>query len=67
MSDSHSIDAGFARVADVARALGVSVATVQRWIREGRLPAVHLGRLVLVPEDALRLLVERQERSGQDG
>lgn len=34
----------YMRPADAARALGVSRASVWRWIREGRLAEVRLGR-----------------------
>lgn len=60
--ETASIAEGFLRVPEVAEALHVTTATVQRWIREGRLPSVRLGRLVLVPHDALRILIERQEQ-----
>ena len=32
---------------------GLVVGDVRRWINEGRLPAVKLGRTILLPEDAL--------------
>jgi excisionase family DNA binding protein len=63
MNASPNIADGFATVADTAVKFQVSRATVQRWIRDGALPSVRLGRLVLIPKDALRLLLERQEKS----
>jgi excisionase family DNA binding protein len=52
---------GFTSPAEFARTLGVPTTRVLVWIREGYLPAVRLGRLVLIPVDALRLVLERQE------
>lgn len=52
---------GFLRVEDFASALGVKPDRVHAWIREGKLPAIRLGRLTLVPEDALRRMLMRQE------
>lgn len=52
---------GFASPEEFARTLGVPTSRVLAWIREGQLPAVRLGRLVLIPVDALRLVLERQE------
>ncbi|MGE3298558.1 MAG: helix-turn-helix domain-containing protein [Porticoccaceae bacterium] len=44
-------------VDDVARRLRVSQRAVRRWIAEGRLPAVHLGRAVRVrPADLARII-----------
>lgn len=50
--------AGFLTPADFAEMVGVTPATVQAWIRAGDLPVVRLGRLVFIPEDALRRLLE---------
>ncbi|HUR17245.1 MAG TPA: biotin carboxylase N-terminal domain-containing protein, partial [Candidatus Limnocylindrales bacterium] len=38
---------------EAARRLGVSTRTVQRWLREGRLPSVKVGSHVKVPVHAL--------------
>ena len=40
---------------EAARRLGVSTRTVQRWLREGRLPSVQVGSHVKVDASALRL------------
>jgi excisionase family DNA binding protein len=52
---------GFIEPAEFAQKLGVPTSRVMTWIREGGLPAVRLGRLILVPVDALRLVLDRQE------
>jgi excisionase family DNA binding protein len=36
------------KVPDVAKRLGISAQTVYRWIRKGQLPALRIGRTVLV-------------------
>lgn len=56
-----SITNDFLTVAEFAGELGVPAARVQGWIREGWLPAVRLGRLTLIPKDALRRVLERRE------
>jgi excisionase family DNA binding protein len=42
---------------EAARLLGISPWTVRAYVREGKLPAVRLGRRVLVTEDALERFV----------
>jgi len=59
--DSPPLTKDFLKVAEFAEALGVPVARVQAWIREGQLPAVRLGRLILIPKDALQRMLDRQE------
>ncbi|MDW8080238.1 MAG: helix-turn-helix domain-containing protein [Thermoguttaceae bacterium] len=41
------------RPREVCRLLGVSLRTVHSWIRTGKLPAKKVGRVVLVPVEAL--------------
>ena len=43
--------------------LGVSAYTVRQWAREGRLPAVHLGKFWRFRESALASWIEDQERA----
>lgn len=45
-------DRQYRTAAEVADDLGVSLRTVRRWIAEGRLPAVRVGRSVRVPVGA---------------
>ena len=52
-------DPRFLAVEDFAKRLSVEPARVRRWIHEGRLPHVRLGRIVRIPADALaRMLSE---------
>ena len=55
------ITEGFLSLKEFAEALDVSEERVQAWIRDGVLPVVRLGRLVFIPRDALRRMLERQE------
>lgn len=50
---------------EAAAALRISPWTVRRWIYEEKLPAVRLGRRVLVEPEACRKLIQqnRQEAS----
>lgn len=43
----------YASAAEVAAALGVSVATVRRWCATGVLPCRRLGRTVRIPIEAV--------------
>ena len=52
------------RLEEVARALGVSVRTVQRLIAAGDLPASRLGRIVVVEAHALSALLARTRIGG---
>lgn len=45
-----------------AELLGVNIFTLYRWVREGRVPAVRLGRSVRFRVAALREWMEQQER-----
>ena len=46
-------------VKETAAALGASVASVWRWIRERELPSVKIGGRVFVPRHALRRRLEQ--------
>lgn len=51
----------------VAAALHVSDQTVQRYVREGRLPAKKIGRRYLIPEDAVEAMLEPERTPPEDG
>lgn len=53
---------GFLTPEDFAARLHVPTSHVRRWIRDKRLPAVRIGRLVVVPSDALRLALDESRR-----
>lgn len=51
----------------VAQKLMVSVGTVWRYIREGKLPASKLGRKYIISDEQLMRFLEQQEvKPGQD-
>src|SRR5918992_5218324 len=62
------MDEGFAQgkhlldVDDVAEYLGVEQTTVQRWCREGSMPAMKIGKEWRIRRDALDLYLRRSER-----
>jgi len=45
-------------VAEAARALGVHPMTLRRAIYRGELPAIQLGRKLLIPREAFRQLAQ---------
>ncbi len=51
----------FLTIQEFAAELDVPTSRVQAWIRDGHLPAIRLGRLTLIPRDALRRMLERRE------
>lgn len=63
---THNLDRaqpkGFETPEQFASRLGISTSRVLGWIRDGILPAVRLGNLVLVPEDALQRKLDEGER-----
>lgn len=61
MKLDHATTDGFLSVARFATVLGVTEPTVHRWVRNGVLPCVRLGRTVLIPADALKRMLEKQE------
>lgn len=48
-------------VAEVAARLGVHENTIRNWVRSGEVPAVRLGRRVLVPRVVIDRLLDRPE------
>jgi len=44
-------------VREAARLTSLSVFTIRRYIRRGILPAIRVGRRVIVPTEALRMLI----------
>ena len=60
MSDpnpSHTSRRPLLTVAGVAKILNVSLRTVRRLIKDGKLPIVHVGRSVLICPEALEAFI----------
>ena len=49
-------------VAEVADLLRVRRETVYRWIKDGEIASIHLGRTVRISEDALQSFIKAHER-----
>jgi|GEM_PF-5834886 len=58
-SGTPNLELQFLRPHEVARKLRISVATVQRLLREGKLPGCRMGRSWLVSRAGLELYLER--------
>jgi len=52
-------------VKEVGQAMGISPWTVRRYIADGKLLAVRLGRRVLVEPGECRKLIEQSRRPGE--
>ena len=50
------------RVPEVGELLGVPPRTVYRWVAEGLLPTIRIGRVVMVPRKDLEQWLERETR-----
>ncbi len=57
MNGQSSSTSGFVPPDDLAEQLGVTRATVLRWARKGDIPSVKLGRRILIPADALEIVL----------
>lgn len=53
----------FVKASDAARALGVTAATIRNAVRRGDLPAIRLGRHILVSREALDQLIESADQA----
>jgi len=49
---------GYYTTEEIAKMLSIHVATVRRWIREGKLPAILLGKSYRVTKQDLRQFLE---------
>ncbi len=45
-------------IIEASRRLGVTEATIRRWLREGKLPSMHLDGELRIPEEALEALAK---------
>ncbi|MEM3989146.1 MAG: IS607 family transposase [Desulfurococcaceae archaeon] len=50
------------RTSEVAEVLNISVSTVKKWIKQGRLRALRVGKLWMIPESEIRRILSGVER-----
>ncbi|MEM1651062.1 MAG: helix-turn-helix domain-containing protein [Sulfolobales archaeon] len=50
------------RTSEVAELLSISVSTVKKWIKQGRLHALRVGKLWMIPESEVRRILSGVER-----
>ncbi|MEM4101463.1 MAG: IS607 family transposase [Desulfurococcaceae archaeon] len=50
------------RTSEVAELLNISVSTVKKWIKQGRLHALRVGKLWMIPESEVRRILSGVER-----
>ena len=62
MSDC-SIPDGFETPKQFGDRVGIREEQVRTWVKDGLVPAIRLGRLILIPEDALARILARQEEN----
>jgi excisionase family DNA binding protein len=55
------------RIPEVARALGIARSLAYEMARDGRLPAVHIGKAVRVPRRKLEEWIEERARAESAG
>ncbi len=53
------------RVREAAELLGVPARTAYAWAAEGRIPVLRVGRVVLIPRQALEEWLARETRAGR--
>ena len=49
-------------LSEAARELGVTTKTVQRWLRQGKLPFVQMGKVRRIPRGALEQWLRQKEQ-----
>jgi excisionase family DNA binding protein len=54
----------FLRPEEAAVRLGVSTATIRRWITIGRLPSVKIGRTIRIPQKSINDLLTVKPTDG---
>jgi excisionase family DNA binding protein len=59
-SEEHMDEVKYLSPDEVGKMFRASKWTVRRWVDAGRLPAVRLGRRLLIPAEAVEKLVEQQ-------
>jgi excisionase family DNA binding protein len=55
------------RIPEVARTLGIARSLAYEMARDGRLPAVHIGKAVRIPRRRLEAWIEERARAEEAG
>jgi len=50
---------------DAARELGVTTMTLWRWVRDGKIAAVQLGRYKFIPKSEVERVLKKKEAVGE--
>lgn len=67
LSEIREVDQLFVRPKHVARALGISIPSVCRYIRNGRIPATKIGDQLFIPRAVLESWSRETSREGGSG
>jgi len=54
-------------VKEAAKALGISRGLAYEMVKSGEIPSIRLGKRILVPQRALELLLECDEKNKSEG
>ncbi|MFX1476420.1 MAG: helix-turn-helix domain-containing protein [Promethearchaeota archaeon] len=54
-------------VKEAAKALGISRGLAYEMVKNGEIPSIRLGKRILVPQRALELLLECDEKNKSEG
>ena len=63
LEEGNAVEKVWLRIEEVAHALGLGRSTVYAMVKSGEMAAVHVGRSLRVPVEALRAWAERKSRS----
>jgi len=59
-----SMNKRFITLTEAAAILGVSYSTMRRLIRQGKINAIRVGRIVLIPKEEIEKLIKELTKGG---